>query len=75
MIMARRKLNNNYTTICITWTDKELFRKFAQFVKDTKTGQRTESDSVLFHRILADYNKANPLPEDAKSKSTYPSRA
>ena len=46
MIMARRKLNNNYTTICITWTDKELFRKFAQFVKDTKTGQRTESDSV-----------------------------
>ena len=28
--MARRKLNNNYTTICITWADKEEFRKFRQ---------------------------------------------
>ena len=72
--MARRKLNNNYTTICIAWTDKELFRKFAKFVKDTKTGQRTESDSVLFHRILESFNKNNSLPEDAKPKSTYPTR-
>ena len=73
--MARRKLNNNYTTICITWVDKELFRKFAQFVKDTKTGQRTESDSILFHRVLTEFAKNNPLPEDAKPKSTYPSRS
>ena len=74
--MARRKLNNNYTTICITWADKEEFRKFAQFVKDTKTGQRTESDSILFHRML-DYFKlhSDPLPEDAEPKSTYPSRS
>ena len=73
--MARRKLNNNYTTICITWVDKEWFRKFAQFVKDTKTGQRTESDSILFHRVLTEFAKNNPLPEDAEPKSTYPSRS
>ena len=73
--MARRKLNNNYTTIWITWADKEEFRKFAEFVKDTKTGQRTESDSVLFHRILEGFKESSPLPEDAKPKSTYPSRS
>ena len=73
--MARRKLNNNYTTICITWADKEWFRKHAKFVKDTKSGQRTESDSVLFHRVLVDFTEVNPLPEDAKPKSTYPSRS
>ena len=74
--MARRKLNNNYTKICITWADKEEFRKFAEYVKDTKTGQRTESDSILFHRML-DYFKihSDPLPEGAKPKSTYPSRS
>ena len=74
--MARRKSGNSHTTICITWADKEEFRKFAQFVKDTKTGQRTESDSILFHRIL-DYFKrhSDPLPEGTKPKSTYPSRS
>ena len=74
--MARRKLNNNYTTICITWADKEEYRKFAEYVKDTKTGQRTESDSILFHRML-EYFKihSDPLPEGAKPKSTYPSRS
>ena len=54
----------------------EEFRKFAQFVKDTKTGQRTESDSILFHRML-DYFKlhSDPLRKDAEPKSTYPSRS
>jgi len=44
-------------------------------MKDTKTGQRTESDSVLFHRILEGFKESSPLPEDAKPKSTYPSRS
>ena len=61
--------------IVLTLVDKEWFRKFAQFVKDTKTGQRTESDSILFHRVLAEFAKTNPLPEDAEPKSTYPSRS
>ena len=73
--MARRKSGNSHTTICITWADKEEFRKFAEFVKDTKTGQRTESDSVLFHRILEEFKKKNPLSENAEPKSTYPSRS
>ena len=45
--MARRKIGNSHTTICVTWEDKELFRKFAQFVKKTRTGNLYESDAVL----------------------------
>ena len=36
--MARRKIGNSHTTISIRWEDKEKFRKFAKFVKKTKTG-------------------------------------
>ena len=49
--MARRKIGNSHTTICIKWEDKETFRKFAKFVKKTKTGDLYESDSALFSRI------------------------
>ena len=53
--MARRKESNTHTTICITWEDKEEFRKFAKFVKKTKTGELYESDTGLFHKLLEDY--------------------
>ena len=72
--MARRKVSNTNTTISISWEDKNLFRKYAKHIKDTKTGIRSESDSVLFNRILKDFAERNPLPVDAKSKPTYPVR-
>ena len=28
--MVKRKLGNSHTTICITWADKEEFRKFCK---------------------------------------------
>ena len=64
--MARRKKDNTHTTICITWEDKEMFRKFAKFVKKTKTGDLFESDTVLFHRMLESYKSGN----EASEKST-----
>jgi|TARA_R110000824_G_scaffold8714_3_gene39429 hypothetical protein len=70
--MARRKIGNSHTTICVTWEDKELFRKFAKFVKKTKTGDLFESDSVVFHKLLEAYKTENPASET--SNSTYPSK-
>jgi hypothetical protein len=70
--MARRKIGNSHTTICVTWEDKELFRKFAKFVKKTKTGNLYESDSVVFNKLLNAYRQSNP--EGEQSFSTYPSR-
>tara|TARA_R110002020_G_scaffold6986_4_gene29510 strand:+ start:2667 stop:2882 length:216 start_codon:yes stop_codon:yes gene_type:complete len=70
--MARRKIGNSHTTICVTWEDKELFRKFAKFVKKTKTGDLYESDAVVFSKILSNYKQTNP--EGDQSFSTYPSR-
>lgn len=68
--MARRKKDNKNTTISILWEDKEEFRKYAEFVRTTKSGARHESDADLFHKILK-YYKANH-PTDGKIKSTYP---
>jgi hypothetical protein len=70
--MAKRKTENSHTTICISWQDKEEFRKFAQFVKKTKTGSLYESDAVLFKKILDSYKKDHNASE--QSYSTYPSR-
>ena len=70
--MARRKSGNSHTTICITWEDKELFRRFAKFVKKTKTGDLNESDSAVFHKILEFY-KQHHEPSDIKP--TYPTRS
>ena len=70
--MARRKQNNTHTTICITWEDKESFRKFAKFVKKTKTGDLYESDTVLFHRLLESFQASNVANETPNS--TYPSK-
>ena len=50
--MAKRKIGNSHTTICITWSDKDQFRKYAQLVKKTKNGDMYESDSAIFHRML-----------------------
>jgi len=70
--MARRKIGNSHTTICVTWEDKELFRKFAQFVKETKTGKLYESDSVVFHKMLAHFEKEHQKSET--SNTTYPTK-
>ena len=70
--MARRKIGNSHTTICVTWEDKEFFRKFAKFVKKTKTGNLFESDSVVFHKMLESY-KIQHQPDET-SNSTYPSK-
>lgn len=70
--MARRKIGNSHTTICIKWEDKESFRKFAKFVKKTKTGDLYESDSALFNRILQYYVQNSG--EGGIPHSTYPSK-
>ena len=70
--MARRKLSNTHTTICITWEDKENFRRFAKFIKKTKTGDLYESDTILFHRVLEEFKNNNT--GSAKPNTTYPSK-
>ena len=70
--MARRKIGNSHTTICISWEDKERFRKFAKFVKKTKTGDLNESDAVLFNKLLDFYSDHHD--SDTEPKSTYPSK-
>lgn len=69
--MARRKIGNSHTTICVSWSDKELFRKFAQFVKKTRTGDLYESDAVVFSKMLQYYLQHH---ESGEMKSTYPSK-
>ena len=70
--MARRKKNNKSTTISIQWVDKETFRKHARLLKQTKSGSRYESDSILFKRILEVFISQAGKGHD-EPKSTYPS--
>ena len=70
--MARRKIGNSHTTICVSWEDKELFRKFASFVKKTRTGNLYESDAVLFSKMLNHFKDNNTIGE--VSNTTYPSK-
>ena len=70
--MARRKISNTHTTICITWEDKENFRRFAKFIKKTKTGDLYESDTILFHRVLEEI-KSNKTGSE-KPNTTYPTK-
>jgi len=70
--MARRKIGSTHTTISITWSDKDLFRKFAKLVKKTRNGEMYESDSIVFHKILNEYIKKNP--SETESHTTYPSK-
>lgn len=72
--MARRKIGNSHTTISIKWEDKEKFRKFAKFVKKTKTGDLYESDSVLFNRVLEFFINGNQQNAGVESHSTYPTK-
>ena len=73
--MARRKQGNSHTTISITWEDKEEFRRFAKYEKETRTGKRYESDANLFKRLLTEFKKTNKIPDGEKAHSTYPSRS
>ena len=61
-----------HTTICVSWEDKELFRKFASFVKKTRTGNLYESDAVLFSKMLNHFKENNTIGE--VSNTTYPSK-
>ena len=72
--MARRKESNTHTTICITWEDKEEFRKFAKFVKKTRNGEMYESDAVLFDNILNFY-VTHHEQEHETPKTTYPTKS
>jgi hypothetical protein len=72
--MARRKKDNPNTTISISWKDKEEFRKYAKLVKQTKTGDRYESDAVLFRRLLKFWIENNTIySPHSEPRSTYPS--
>ena len=68
--MAKRKIGNSHTTICITWNDKDTFRTFAKLVKKTKNGNMYESDSVIFNRMLESFKQTNESGNT--SHETYP---
>lgn len=68
--MVQRKIGNSHTTICITWEDKELFRKFAKLVKKTKNGNMYESDAAVFKRMLSTF--VGSAEADEESHPTYP---
>jgi hypothetical protein len=70
--MARRKAGSTHTTISITWEDKELFRRFAKLVKKTRNGEMYESDSAVFHKILAEYIKDHE--SETVAHTTYPTK-
>jgi len=65
----RRKEGNKFTTISISWDDKETFRTFADFKKDTKNGKLYESDSEIFQRLVREYELTH---EKRAAHSTYP---
>ena len=67
----KRKPDNNNTTVAVRWIDKELFRKYAKFVKKTKHGKMYEPDYIVFNRILEEYSKTVP---PIGGGSTYPSK-
>ena len=68
--MVQRKIGNSHTTICITWEDKELFRKFAKLLKKTKNGNMYESDAAVFKRMLSTF--VSNTEADTESHPTYP---
>jgi hypothetical protein len=67
--MAKRKIGNSHTTICISWADKDVFRKYAKLVKKTKNGDMYESDAVIFNRMLTAFVKKE---SGDKAHDTYP---
>jgi len=67
--MAKRKIGNSHTTICISWADKDMFRKYARLVKKTKNGDMYESDAAIFNRMLNSFVKKE---SGDKAHDTYP---
>jgi len=67
----RRKEGNKFTTISISWNDKDLMRRFAQFKRDTKNGKLYETDAEVFAKILNDYISEHK-PVSILGKPTYP---
>lgn len=72
--MVNRKIGTVFTTISIMWKDKEMFRRYAQFVKKTKNGDMYENDCSLFKKMLDSYTEQNPLTADVQPKNTYPKK-
>ena len=72
--MARRKASNSHTTISIRWESKEIFRKFAKLVKNTRSGKMYESDAVLFDNLLNFYVEHHEQ-EHETPKGTYPTKS
>jgi len=66
----RRKEGNKFTTISISWEDKELLRKFAQFKKETKNGKLYDSDAEIFNRVLYYFSLHSTANE--RGNPTYP---
>jgi len=67
--MAKRKIGNSHTTICISWADKDIFRKYARLVKKTKNGDMYESDAAIFSRMLKSFIEKESSGE---AHDTYP---
>ncbi len=66
----RRKAGNKFTTISVTWYDKEILREYARYKKETKNGKLYESDAEIFARIISEYVATHsPIH---KGKPTYP---
>jgi hypothetical protein len=70
----KRKEGAIFTTISISWTDKNKLRGLARLVKQTKNGRVFESDSIVFKRILDEYLSRHPQELQEKPTSTYPSK-
>jgi len=66
----RRKEGNKFTTISITWSDKEILREYARYKKETKNGKLYESDAEIFNRIMSEYITTHLAVHDGKP--TYP---
>jgi len=65
----RRKEGNKFTTISISWKDKDMLRTFAKFKRDTKNGKLYETDAEVFNRLLNAYDRTTP---NDVAHSTYP---
>jgi len=66
----RRKEGNKFTTISVSWDDKEKLRRLAEFKRDTKNGKLYETDAEIFHRLIVTYALKHGIHND--SHSTYP---
>jgi len=68
----RRKNGNKFTTISVSWKDKEALRRFAKFKKETKNGKLYESDAEIFTRLILEYKMNHNYIEKMEPHPTYP---